>query len=251
MTSTLAITLGITLAAFTLIWVVSLRMKDASIVDFYWGPGFAVIGWVVWWMAGGARTTTLLLCCALTLWAARLTWHIASRHGAEDARYRAMRERHGDAFASRSLWMIFWLQAVIQWIASSPVLVAVLSPAQPVLWLVWCGAALFAAGFVLEMLADSAIAAFRANPANRGKLLTTGLHARVRHPNYLGEIVLQLGLGLMAFGLTLNPLAFAGPALIAFLMVKVSGVPMLEAMFSTRPGYGDWAAKTGALWPRR
>ena len=186
----------------------------------------------------------------ITVWALRLTWHIARRHGAEDARYKAMRDRHGEAFASRSLWMIFWLQAVIQWVASSPVLVAVLAPTQAVMVLVWCGAALFAVGFVLEILADRAIATFRANPANSGKLLTTGLHARLRHPNYLGEIILQFGLGLMAFGLTLNPLAFVGPALIAFLMVKVSGVPMLEAMFKTRAGYDAWAAKTNALWPK-
>jgi steroid 5-alpha reductase family enzyme len=250
MISTLVITLAITLIAFTVIWLISLRMKDASIVDFYWGPGFAVIGWVAWWMSGGANTTTLILCCALTLWALRLTWHIAGRHGAEDARYRAMRDRHGASFASKSLWMIFWLQAIIQWIAASHVLVAVLAPAQPIMLLVWCGAALFIAGFVLEVMADRAIASFRSNPANSGKLLTTGLHARVRHPNYLGEIILQFGLGLMAFGLTQNPLAFVGPVLIAFLMVKVSGVPMLEAMFRTRPGYDAWAAKTGALWPK-
>jgi steroid 5-alpha reductase family enzyme len=99
-------------------------------------------------------------------------------------------------------------------------------------------------------MADNEVERFRADPANRGKLLTTGLHSRIRHPNYLGEIILQWGMGLIAFGGTLNPLAFAGAALMTGLIVKVSGVPLLEEQFRKRPGYEAWAAKAGVFWPK-
>jgi steroid 5-alpha reductase family enzyme len=256
----LAATLLSTVAAFTLIWAISLRLKDAGIVDFYWGPGFAAIAWLAWWLGGSRWPGDIVFLALLTLWAFRLGWHMTARHGGiEDARYADMRARHGAAFPARSLWMVFWLQAVIQWLASSPALVLILTaPAiKAALWawpptvvLAAMGAALFAFGFGLEVLADRAIDRFRADPANRGKLLTTGLHDRVRHPNYLGEIVLQWGLGLIAFALTLNSLALVGPALMHGLIVKLSGVPMLEAQFASRPGFAEWKARTNALWPR-
>jgi steroid 5-alpha reductase family enzyme len=246
-------TLLATVAAFTLIWAFSLRLRDAGIVDFYWGPGFAVIGWLAWWLAGRNATGDLLFLALLTLWAVRLGWHMTMRHtGVEDARYAEMRARHGAAFPQKSLWMVFWLQAVIQWVASTPALTVALSDHSgwrvPVL--VMIGAAVFALGLAIEIVADRAISAFKAAPSNSGKLLTRGLHARVRHPNYLGEIILQWGLGIMAFGMTLNPLAFVGPALMHGLIVNLSGVPMLEAHLEKRPGFAEWKARTNALWPR-
>jgi steroid 5-alpha reductase family enzyme len=256
----LCATLLATLAAFTLIWAFSIRLKDAGIVDFYWGPGFAVIGWLAWWLDDARWRGDLVFLGLLTLWALRLGWHMTARHvGVEDARYADMRARHGPAFGKKSLWMVFWLQALIQWLASSPALVLVLSDptekaallASPVIGLaVATGMALFILGLGLEIAADRAISRFKADPANRGRLLTTGLHARIRHPNYLGEIILQWGLGIMAFGMTLNPLAFVGPALMHGLIVNLSGVPMLEAQFESRPGFAAWKARTNPLWPR-
>jgi steroid 5-alpha reductase family enzyme len=258
--SMLAATLAATFAAFTLLWLLSLRLKDAGIVDFYWGPGFVVVGWLAWWMAGSGFAGDIAFLLALTVWGLRLGWHMAARHGgAEDARYADMRRRHGAAFPARSLWMVFWLQAVILWVASSPVLAVMAAPTSmkalnltmpPQAAVVMAGATLFFVGLGLEIAADRAIRRFKADPANTGKLLTTGLHAHVRHPNYLGEIVLQWGLGLMALGLTLNPLALLGPALMHGLIWKLSGVPMLEAQFSAREGFAAWRAQTNALWPR-
>jgi steroid 5-alpha reductase family enzyme len=249
--SILVATLAVTLIAFTLFWVASLPRQDAGIVDFYWGPGFAVIAWLAWLMGSVNGLHNSLLLAAVTGWGARLGWYMTMRHtGTEDARYRAMRERHGPGFSRSSLWMVFWLQALIQWVASSPALVAAIAAPRPVAWLIWTGAVIFAGGFVLEIMADREVGRFRADPANRGKLLTAGLHARIRHPNYLGEIILQWGLGLIAFGGTQNLLAFVGAALMTVLIVKVSGVPLLEEQFRTRPGYQVWAAKAGVFWPK-
>jgi steroid 5-alpha reductase family enzyme len=250
----------VTFAAFSLLWLVSLKRKDASIVDFYWGPGFVVIGWLAWWMAGSWWAGDIAFLLLLSGWGLRLGWHVAARHrGVEDSRYADIRRRHGAAFPGRSLWMVFWLQAAIQWIASSPALVMLTSPGwskgllmrlPPTSLVIVLGATLFAVGFVIEAIADGDVRRFRADPANAGKLLTTGLHSRIRHPNYLGEIVLQWGLGLIAFGLTINPFALAGPALMHLLIWKVSGVPLLEAHFASRDGFADWKARTNALSPR-
>ncbi len=251
MISILLITGLATWLAFTLFWVASLPRQDAGIVDFYWGPGFAVLAWMAWLMGSANGLHNTLLLVAITTWGARLGWYMTKRHvGTEDARYRAMRERHGSDFNRRSLWMVFWLQAAIQWAAASPALVAAIATPRPIEWLIWTGALVFAGGFALEIMADNEVERFKADTANRGKLLMTGLHARIRHPNYLGEIILQWGIGLTAFGGTLNPLALLGSALMTGLIVKVSGVPLLEEQFRKRPGYDEWAAKAGVLWPK-
>jgi steroid 5-alpha reductase family enzyme len=243
---------AVSLCIFTLLWVVSLVRRDASVVDFYWGPGVVVLAWTAWGV-GGADSNILRLAvlAAVTLWGLRLGWHILRRHrGEEDARYAAMRARNGAGWPLKSLGYVFWLQAIIQLVAASAALVAAVGAVQPVAWIVWAGLAVFVAGFIVEAMSDRAVARFAANPANRGKLLTTGLHARVRYPSYLGEIILQFGLALAAFGLTLNPLAFVGAAVMTALIIKVSGVPLLEEQFSKRAGYAEWATRTNTLWPK-
>jgi steroid 5-alpha reductase family enzyme len=243
---------GVTMMLFTGLWIMSVVRRDASVIDFYWGPGFAVIGWIAWFTGrpdGSLLRLTILVC--VTAWGLRLGWHILARHrSVEDARYAAMRERHGASWPIKSLFYVFWLQAIIQFCAASAVMLAALAPAQPSLWVILAGLIVFGAGFALEVAADRAVVHFGENPDNRGKLLTTGLHAHMRHPNYLGEIILQWGLALAVFGLTFNPLSFAGAAIMTALIVKVSGVPLLEEQFRKRPGYAEWAARTGALWPR-
>jgi steroid 5-alpha reductase family enzyme len=250
-------TFASTVVAFTLFWLISLKRRDASVVDFWWGPGFALSGWIAYALAEPPQRAALpVLLVPLTLWALRLGWYMTARHtGEEDARYRVMREAAGAGWPMRSLFMVFWLQAVIQWLASSPALTVALGAPRPMdglpLAVMSLGMFLFAIGLALEIAADSAVRRFKADPANRGKLLTSGLHARIRHPNYLGEIVLQAGFALIAFGLTCNPLALAGPALMIGLLIKLSGVPMLEAELRKRPGFEAWASRTGALLPRR
>jgi steroid 5-alpha reductase family enzyme len=245
-----------TIAAFSLFWLISLKRRDASVVDFLWGPGFALSGWIAYALAEPPQRAGLpVLLVPVTLWALRLGWYMTARHtGEEDARYRVMREAAGADWPMRSLFMVFWLQAVIQWLASSPALTVALGAPQPMdglpLAVTSLGMLLFAAGFALEIAADAAVRRFKADPANRGKLLTSGLHARIRHPNYLGEIILQAGFALIAFGLTFDPLAVLGPALMIGLIIRLSGVPMLEAQLRTRPGFDAWASQTGALLPR-
>jgi steroid 5-alpha reductase family enzyme len=253
------VSFAVTAIGFGLLWVLSLKRRDCSVVDLYWAFGFAVIAWVEIGVSGNADTPALVLATLVTIWALRLGLHLVRRHAAadgEDPRYLAMRLRNGPGWERRSFWMIFMLQAVCMWLVASPIHVAVLGPAgfgiPPFLAavLLAAGLAMFAAGFLLESAADAALARFKARPENRGRLLTTGLFAWSRHPNYFGEALLWWGLGLVAVAFTGQPLALAGPAILNLLLVKVSGVPPLEEHLSGRPGFADYAARTPAFVPR-
>lgn len=245
--------LGVTILVFAALWILSLRKKDCGVVDLYWAFGFAVIGWIEF-LAGPARGwEPTLLIVLVSLWSARLGTHLVRRHfGAkgEDPRYRAMRDKGGPGWPMKSFWWVFMLQAIVMWLVATPLHTAFATlgeVAYPVF--VWLGALLFAAGFVVETIADTAIARFRSDPANSGKLLTTGLFAWSRHPNYFGEATLWWGLGLLAFGIGGDWMAFFGPLLLHLLLVKVSGVPILGEYLSNRPGYAEYAARTSAFIP--
>ena len=246
--------LGLITGCFVLLWLLSLVLGNAGIVDIFWGPGFVVAGVYYLMSSQGQPTPRGLLVAGLaTLWAARLALHVGIRNlGApEDFRYRQWREEAGPAFWWISLLKVFLLQALLLWIVSSPLLLAQLEgPASALAARDLVGIALFAMGFAFEAVADWQLVRFKREPSNRGRILRTGLWARSRHPNYFGEALLWWGLGLLAAP-TGGWLAFVGPALITFLLMKVSGVAMLDAaLVVRRPGYVDYIRSTPAFFPR-
>ncbi len=246
--------LAVTLAAFAALWPLSVRRRDCGVVDLYWGFGFAVIGWIEIAVVGSPSPLQLGFAGLLTVWAARLGGHLVMRHraaGQEDARYAAMRASDPERWPARSFWMVFMLQAVVMWLVAAPVHAALAASASPAphAGLIGAGVALFIAGFVIEAMADAQLARFRRSQANHGRLLTGGLFAWSRHPNYFGETMLWWGLGLYAFGLSGSLWAFAGPALLTWLLLRVSGIPPLEAHLSERPGFADYASRTSAFVP--
>jgi steroid 5-alpha reductase family enzyme len=248
-----AVSFLVTAAAFSLLWLKSLADRDCGVVDLYWGFGFGVIAWIEHARAASPGWAENLLLALVSLWALRLGVHLVRRHvGAteEDARYRRMREKGGPRWPLTSFLWIFMLQAIVMWLIASPLHVAFTARGEP--WsqaLVLLGSALFAVGFVVESLADGAIARFRDDPRNRGKLLTSGLFAWSRHPNYFGETVLWWGFGLIGLGISGSALALAGPLLLTLLLLKVSGIPPLEEHLSSRPGFAEYAARTSAFIP--
>jgi steroid 5-alpha reductase family enzyme len=255
--TTAILTLLMTLAAFAATWFRSVQLRDAGVIDLYWAPGFFLVAALTMCLDDAFTAPQLLLAGMVALWSARLGWHMARRHaraGREDPRYARMRAERGEAFARWSLPNIFLLQAAILWLVATPVHAGLIAGGAPLagimFWLVaGAGVTLFAGGLALETAADAALTRFRADPANRGRLLVTGLFARVRHPNHLGEIVLWLGLGLFALAVSGRWWALAGPVLLAVLIARLSGPPMLGPVLSGRDGYADWVAKTPALWP--
>jgi len=247
----LATALG-TLSAQLLLWLVSLRLRDVSIVDIYWGPGFAQIAIITAALAGGYPWRKLTLTLLTVLWGLRLGLYLFWRnagHG-EDYRYQAMRRHHGARFPPVSLATVFGLQGALMWAVSLPVQFGQLS-ADPtrLTWLDAAGLALWAVGITCEAVGDWQLARFKADPANAGAVMDRGLWRYTRHPNYFGDACVWWGLWLIAAagGAWWTVLS---PALMTFLLMKVSGVAMLERTIGKRrPGYAEYIARTSAFVP--
>jgi steroid 5-alpha reductase family enzyme len=218
------------------------------------GPLILLIGLTYFFTADGFAARRLLVVACVSLWAVRLAWHIGRRnvgHG-EDFRYAAWRTQYGPRWWWFSYFKVFLLQGVIAWIVAMPLFYAITSegPARLTLW-DWAGAAIFAIGFLFETIGDEQLRQFKANPGNRGAVMNRGLWRYTRHPNYFGEAVLWWGLGMIGVAAG-GWVGLVGPAIITFLLIRVSGVAMLEkTLKTTKAGYAEYIASTPAFWPGR
>ena len=246
----LLIALGAALGLMTATWAMSLVVRDASIADIAWGPVFALIAWVsvleADWLGVSVPVAVLV-----TAWALRLALHIALRHKGEDPRYVDMRERRGSSFALWSLVGVFWLQAVLATVVSIPVIVATGASAATLPFALGCAIAL--AGLAFEAIADIQLTRFREDPSKAGEVLDTGLWRYSRHPNYFGESVFWWGLWVaLAAGGAVPLWTVIGPVVITLLVLRVSGVKLLEKTIgSRRPGYNEYVRRTSSFIPRR
>ncbi|MFO7877948.1 MAG: DUF1295 domain-containing protein [Desulfovermiculus sp.] len=229
---TLVINLVVAAMFMTVAWVVHLRLGKASVADSFWGPGFAVIAWVTWGLSSDHALRAALVLALVTIWALRLAWHITrrSRNKPEDPRYRDLRARHPQTFWYRSLGTVFLLQAGLMWIVSLPVQLGIHSPIpQGLTWLDGMGFILWLSGFFFEAVGDAQLARFKADPANKGRILDTGLWAYTRHPNYFGETLMWWALFLIAAQVPRGLWSVIGPLVLTFLLLRVSGVRLTEA----------------------
>jgi steroid 5-alpha reductase family enzyme len=247
--------LGIILGAQTLLWIVSVRLHDASIADAFWGIGFVLLAAVYCALSPALTPRSWVVAALIVLWGTRLSLHIVGRsHGrGEDPRYQAMRAVHGQAFWWRSLFTVFWLQGAILWFVALPVLVAVRA-AQPVSLTIvdGLGIALFVVGFGFEAVGDHQLARFRAEGGNRGKVLDTGLWRYTRHPNYFGDATLWWGVYAISASTPRGWLTLLSPVLMTLLLRHVSGVTLLEdGLKASKPGYRAYIARTSAFFPWR
>ncbi len=249
----LALVLGIMLA----LWLLSLRLRDTSIVDLFWGLGFAVVALATLWRTGGGMAPRAWLLVALTtIWSLRYSWHVWRRnigHG-EDYRYVALRERTeaaGRSWEVRSLYAVFLLQGVILWLVSLPVQLGQLYATPVTLgWPALAGLALWIAGVLFEAIGDAQLKRFKADPENRGKVLDTGLWRFTRHPNYFGNACLWWGIWLCAAEVDAAAWTFFSPALMTWALLKFSGVPILEKhLAATRRGYAQYIERTSMFFP--
>lgn len=245
--------LAAVITLFTILWLVSLAVRNSSIVDIWWGPAILLIGFTYFVATDGMGARGRLTLALVTLWALRLAVHIGVRnigHG-EDFRYAAWRRQYGDTWWIRSFFKVFLLQGVIAWVVALPLYYAITSktPVPFTAW-DWAGALLFALGFFFECLGDEQLRRFKADRGNQGRVMTTGLWRYTRHPNYFGEAVLWWGLGLIGAGTPGGWIGLIGPAIITFLLIRVSGVAMLEkTLKATKPGYAEYVANTSSFLP--
>jgi steroid 5-alpha reductase family enzyme len=245
-----AAALPVLVAAATVTWVLSLPLRNVSIVDSLWSLMIFAAG-VIYGLGADPRAPRLAFLLWLAIiWAFRLSLFITARNmgHAEGRRHQEIRARHAPGFAWKSLYLVFWRQALFAWIVSLPLLGA-LSSLAPVNALDYAGIALWCVGMLLEAVADWQLARFRRDPANAGKVLERGLWRYTRHPNYFGEFCVWWGFYLVALAAGAW-WALPGPLLISVLLLRVSGVTLLEKDIGTRrPPYADYVLKTNAFFP--
>ena len=236
-----------------LTWIASVVRLDVSLVDRTWGV-FIVGGAAVYFAllpAAGPRGAWMLALGAV--WALRLSVYITARnwgHG-EDRRYQEIRARNQPNFTFKSLYLVFALQAVLAWTVSAPFF-AGMAGARPIGALDVAGLALAAFGIVFEAIGDWQMARFKADAADQGRVMDRGLWRYTRHPNYFGEVCTWWGFWLVALGGAGLGGAWSvvSPVLMTFLLLKVSGVTLLEKdMAARRPAYRDYMARTNAFFP--
>ena len=232
------------------VWLLSVAKHDASIVDSVWSVLIYLGGavYVLTLPQTGPRTFWVMVLGAL--WAIRLAAYITWRTWgeAEARRYVDIRARNQPDYERKSLYLVFEMQALLAWIVSMALLAAV-SGGSAWSWLDSLGASIMLFGLIFETVGDAQLAAFKGHADNRGKVMDKGLWYYTRHPNYFGEFCVWWGFYLMALSAG-GWWAIVSPLLMSMLLLKVSGVTLLEKdITERRPAYRDYIARTNAFFP--
>jgi steroid 5-alpha reductase family enzyme len=244
--------LSIIMSMMVALWLVSLALKNSSIVDIFWGAGFVLAAWVYYALTpDGLPARKLLIALLVTIWGMRLSLYILwrNRGKGEDFRYQVWRKEAGSAWWWRSFFKVFLLQGILMWVISAPLLAAQFFPGPNKLSVVdFLGVFIWMVGFFFEAVGDMQLARFKSNPANKGKVMDRGVWRYTRHPNYFGDSSQWWGYYLIS--------AAAGgwwtilsPILMTLFLLRVSGVTLLEKTLSTRPGYEEYIRRTSPFIP--
>lgn len=235
-----------------LVHLAALVRKDNGLMDAAWGMGFILVALFSLVAADGLDARRVLLVTLVMVWGSRLSLHIlirnAGREG-EDFRYRNWRETWGRWFYVRSYLQIYMLQGTIMFLVCAPILLVNSRRGGPLGVLDVLGLGVWLVGFVFEATGDYQLLRFVKNPANKGRVMRYGVWRLTRHPNYFGEATLWWGCFLIALGVPGGWWALVSPVLIGFLLLRVSGIPMLEAKYKDRPEYQEYQRTTSAFFP--
>ena len=246
--------LGLLALCFIALWALSLRVKDASIIDIFWGPACALCAVFTVIRTGDLAPRPLLLTVLVSVWGARLAVHLGRRnlgHG-EDYRYQTMRQRRGP-YRDFALWSLVWvygLQCLIAWFVSLPVQIGQLGGPQELGALAIIGLMIFAVGLLFEAVGDEQLRRFKRNPNNAGRLMTAGLWSWTRHPNYFGDALVWAGLAVIALESPIGWAAVLSPIVMTYFLVVVSGKALLERRLEKKyPDYAAYRARTSGFFP--
>lgn len=233
--------------------LVARRVGRVSVVDVAWGLAFVAIAWVCALVGAGPRP--LLLAVLVTVWGGRLAWHIARRAhgGGEDPRYEKLlsaappEKRFG--YAVRK---VFVVQGLAAWFVSLPLQVAAASAGRDegLGWVAWLGVLVFVVGLVFEAVGDAQLRAFKADPANRGKVMDRGLWGWTRHPNYFGDAAVWWGLWIICAEVWPGVLTVLSPVVMTYFLAFATGARLLESEMAKRPGYREYMQRTSMFFPR-
>ena len=231
-------------------YAVGKRIGRYNVVDVIWGFGFVLVALVAALIGGGFRTTIVALLVAV--WGLRLSWHMVqkSKGKGEDPRYdELLGPNPSTALVLRK---IFFTQGAAQWFVSLPLQVSAATHATHGIWnvVLWLGVVLAIVGITFETIGDRQLAEFKANPANKGKVMDVGLWAWTRHPNYFGDASVWWGLWLIAASAWPGILTVLSPVVMTYFLVFATGARLLEKSMSKRPGYPEYQKRTSYFLPR-
>ncbi len=262
----LVLTLIVIFIHFTIYFFRAVKQNNFGIIDIGWGQGFVFVVWLlmiyrVFILGENANAIGYLTLVLTSIWGIRLSSHIGQRnHGKpEDKRYVAMRAKIKPPYVLlKSYVNIFLLQALFMLIIALVLVFNVMSgfanPVDPVMLIpIMLGVVVWLGGYFFQSVGDRQLAIFVANPDNKGKLMTQGLWAYTRHPNYFGEVLMWWGIAILAFangfGVAIALIGLISPLVVTWLLRYVSGVPLLEKHMKTKPGFSDYEKTTNIFFP--
>lgn len=232
-------------------FVASLLERRNDVADVAWGLGFVLIAWTSFFLYAHVTLVGFIVTILTTIWGVRLATHISARHVGkpEDYRYAAWRREWGRWFYLRSYGQIYLLQGALMLIVATPVIFINAHVQVPLSLLAQTGLLFWAIGFFFEAVGDAQLRHFLKDPAHAGKLMTEGLWSYSRHPNYFGEVLMWWSFSLIALSLPYGFLTIVGPLTITYLIVRVSGVPLLEAKMASHPDFPAYKERTSMFIP--
>lgn len=232
-------------------FILAAMTKRNDVADIAWGLGFVVVGLYLYLTTTNHSPQFSLIVLLTTLWGVRLATHIFRRFikKTEDLRYVEMKKDWGSLYYPRTFLQVFILQGFLMLLISTSVIVASQAPFVSLHWLNVAGLLVWITGFIFETFGDLQLSQFISNPENKGKLMTTGLWRYTRHPNYFGEVSQWWGIFLLVITLPQWYLAIISPLTITFMILKVSGIPMLEKKYQGRKDFEIYRQKTNAFFP--
>ena len=232
-------------------YLLALRLKDNSIVDIGWGIGFIIVSLAMIFDRGTFYPRQLLITALIILWGLRLAFYIFKRNSGkgEDFRYKQWREEWGKTIYWRSYLQVFMLQGAIMFLIALPVMQVNATASAELLITDFIGAAVWLIGFLFEAVGDAQIMRFKNNPSNKGKIMRYGLWKYTRHPNYFGEALLWWGIFIIATGSGNIFISILSPVALTYLLLKVSGVTMLEKKYTGNAEYDEYIRTTSPFVP--
>lgn len=232
-------------------FLLSLILRRNDIADIAWGLGFIATAVFLGTKTGNWHDHTMVVMGLTSLWGLRLAIHIFGRNRkkAEDFRYQKWREEWGKWWVLRSLFQVWLLQGVFMWLISFSTIIAFTAESGTFSWLNWVGIVVWLIGFYFEAVGDWQLGQHIRRPENKGVLMTKGLWQYTRHPNYFGEVTQWWGIWLTVVGLPWSWVAVISPLTISWLILKVSGIPMLEKKYQGRTDFEAYAKVTNAFFP--
>ncbi len=246
------LSLAVVLLVYMTFWfLISLIKKRNDVADVAWGLGFILLAWTSFFVSDDASVRGLVAGILVTIWGLRLSFHIYMRNKGktEDYRYLAWRKEWGKWFFLRSYFQVYVLQGIFLFMIVSPVLVINKDMGNDLSFLDFAGILIWLTGFLFESIGDMQLTRFIKNPGNKGKLLKTGLWQYTRHPNYFGEVLGWWGIWIISLSVPGGIYAIIGPLTISFLILKVSGIPMLEKKMAENPEFEAYKRETSMFIP--